>query len=157
MAYTAILHYATVEYGSGSYSEVTVANVAALTGYGSMNLSILGVSETPEIEGAIAYADGSMMPSRSVRYAYPIQLTPSPFASDRDAVTNDVVTIAKKYYCWLELNTYAQDSSVNVGVTTNYHATDYCIPVTLDGVDVEHNYSTGYKRATLNFVRRFRS
>lgn len=157
MAWTATVHYANVETATTAYDEVNVTTVAALSGYGSYDLSIFDVSEAIEVEGALGYANGSLRNSRTARYSYNLQLIPSDFKTERHNVTQNLAILAKKKFLWLELNTLSQDALSNVGDTQQYHATGKCIPVVIDGISTTTNYESGTKGATITFKRRFKA
>lgn len=147
-----IIHYADVEAGTSQYSEVAVSTVAALSGYGSVTLDVTHIDEHPIIGNATKYARGSYRASRNVRYGYELKLYPKSYLN-RSVPVNTVAALARKKFLWMEVNTSSQDSAINAGDTSNYHTTDYCLPVTIDAYELSD--SNGYKYGTLSLFHRF--
>ena len=153
--WTVKIHYADVEVGTSEYNEVAKTTVAALTGYDHLDYTVLSVDEQPEGEPAVQFANGSLQPSRIARRTYTIKTTPLDFASQRVYAASDTIIIMQKPYLWLELNTRSQNGTYNVGATDSYHTANYVIPVTIDGVTVEHDHEHGQKFVTFSFKHRF--
>ena len=151
-----IIHYADVDYTTAVYSEAAVSSLTGLTNYGTLTIPVYEVNESPEIESPIEQASGRMRPTKVVRDTYQLKFYPKKFATDRDKFTDNITTLAKKSYLWIQLSTVAQDGTNNVGITTNYHATAYTIPVVIDGYELSTE-ALGYKMATLTLRRGFRS
>lgn len=155
MSWTAIIHAANAESGTSPYNEIALSTVSALTGYNYKSFSVTAVHETPEGSGGLVYASGAIQQSRIARRTYALRTEPYDFATERTIGTTDLYYLLQMPYLWVELNTTAQDSSVNVGTTSAYHTADYVIPVTIDGFNVEHLDESGKKVVTVNLKHRF--
>jgi hypothetical protein len=155
ITWTAVFHYADVEYGTSAYNETALTNVSALTGYDWYELTILAVHEVPEGQSAIMYADGSLQSSRIARRTYTLKSAAKTYVTYRHVATNAMITLMQKPYLWVELNTRSQDGTTNVGATSEYHTTNYVIPVTIDTISVEEDDTNGQKYITINLKHRF--
>lgn len=155
MSWTAKIHWADEEYGTSAYNETALTNVTALAGYDHDTYSVIAVDEGVEGAGAIQYANGSLQSSRLARRTYSIKSDAWDF-NTFGRPTNTLLPLMQKAYLWIEVNTYAQNSSFNVGDTPdNYHTANYVIPVTIDTVSVEHDHDNGIKTYTLELKHRF--
>lgn len=148
-------HYASADYTTAVYTETALTNITGLSGYGSMTFPVTEINEEPEVTGAILQARGTYRPSQEVRDRYNIKIYPRRYDTERDKVTDDITTLAKKAKLWVEINTAAQDGTYNAGTTTNYHTTGYVIPVTINAYSIDS--ASGYKTATVELLRGARS
>lgn len=158
MSWEAKVHVANVDASSTAYDEVLVTTVAALSGYQQYVLGVYSVDEQLDLEqGAVLFADGSLQQSRQIRYSYTLNLVPQHFSTGRDIITTELKYLLEAPHLWLELRTYTQNNSHNVGDTdTVYHTANYCIPVVIDSIDPQHIHDSGYKGLTINFKRKYR-
>lgn len=157
MSWTVIVHAASEDLATTPYNEATVTDVAALGAYVAYPWVVLAIDEQVNMEeSSLEYADGSMQQSRTLRFSYDVEIVPVSYASDRDKFTTQLAYILQAKHLWLELNTLSQDGTYNVGTTDQYHATDKCIPVSIDSISPGHDHNSGSKTLKISFKRKFR-
>ncbi len=152
--FTGKIHITTADLGTVA-NEYTKSSVQALAGFQTVTLALTAVHETPEGAPSIQYAGGSVQSSRIARRTYILETEPFSFASERTIGTTTLYQLMQAPYLWLEVNTYAQNPTVNVGNTDQYHSSDYVIPVTIDGFNLEHKDDSGQKRVTITLKHRY--
>ena len=153
-SWTAKIHITTADLTSVA-NEYTKSSVEALTGHQVISLGITAVHETPEGASAIMYASGGLQSSRIARRVYNLESEPFDFTTERTIGTTTMYQLMQAPYLWLEINTVAQNPSVNVGNTDAYHTTDYVIPVTLDSFNLEHKDDVGKKALSITLKHRY--
>ena len=152
--FTGKIHITTADLGTVA-NEYTKSSVQALTGFQTITLPLTAVHETPEGAPAIQYAGGSLQSSRIARRTYVLESEPFAFSNERTIGTTTMYQLMQAPFLWLEINVYSQNTSVNVGATDPYHSADYVIPVTMDGVNLEHKDDSGQKRVTITLKHRY--